>query len=95
MTGPLLTPEDIARLCGLSRRAVYDAIRRASCRRCGCAAALRIEKQDYDAWLTASRVTPQVRQQPVAELRARPSRPTTTGSFRALMAESGSAEAAA
>ena len=84
--GPLLTPEHVAQLCGLSRRAVYDAIRRGELPAMRLCSRLRIRSEDLDAWLTSARVTPQDSPLPVTELRTRPLPPGSAGSFRALMA---------
>lgn len=86
--GPLLTPEHVAQLCGLSRRAVYDAIRRGELPAMRLCSRLRIRTEDLDAWLTSARVAPQDSPLPVTELRGRPLPPGSAGSFRALMARS-------
>ena len=83
---PFLSPDDIARRIGLSRRAVYDAIRRGelpAMRLCG---RLRISPPDLDAWLAAGAT--KARKPPIPGTTS-PARNLTTapGSFRALMAE--------
>lgn len=82
----MLAPTDIAAVCGLSRRAVYDAIRRGelpAMRLCG---RLRIRREDFEAWLAAARVAPIASS--AAPMVAQPSRrPATAGSFRAVMAQ--------
>jgi excisionase family DNA binding protein len=71
-------------MCGLSRRAVYDAIKRGELRAFKLCSRLRISVADVDAWLAASLV-------PVAALPAVPalSRPSIesapAGSFRARL----------
>ena len=91
VSGPLLAPGEVALLCGLSRRAVYDAIRRGELPAMRLCSRLRIRSDDLESWLTAARVAPQGPPQ-VKELRSRPSQPATRGSFRALMADTGSGE---
>lgn len=84
----LLSPEDVARFCGLSRRAVYDVIRRGeipAMRLCG---RLRIRPEDVDAWLGQSAVNARQPQR-VAELRRPTPSPSQAGSFRGLMAAGG------
>lgn len=90
MSGPLLAPEDVARLCGLSRRAVYDAIRRGELPAMRLCSRLRIRSDDLDSWLTAARVAPTPGLPSAKELRSRPGQPAARGSFRALMADTGS-----
>jgi excisionase family DNA binding protein len=55
-TEPLLSPIDVATMCGLSRRAVYDAIKRGELRAFKLCSRLRISTADVDAWLAASLV---------------------------------------
>jgi len=80
----LLSPIEVAAMCGLSRRAVYDAIKRGELRAFKLCSRLRISVADVDAWLAASLV-------PVAALPAVPalSRPSIesapAGSFRARL----------
>src|ERR1700760_4747183 len=52
----LLSPTDVAAMCGLSRRAVYDAIKRGDLRAFKLCSRLRISTADVDAWLAASLV---------------------------------------
>jgi excisionase family DNA binding protein len=52
----LLSPTDVAAICGLSRRAVYDAIKRGELRAFKLCSRLRISTADVDAWLAASLV---------------------------------------
>jgi excisionase family DNA binding protein len=61
----LLSPTDVATLCGLSRRAVYDAIKRGELRAFKLCSRLRISTADVDAWLAASLV-------PISSLQAIP-----------------------
>lgn len=81
----LLSPTEVAAMCGLSRRAVYDAIKRGELRAFKLCSRLRISTTDVDAWLAASLV-------PVSELPAvlPPSAPRSiesapAGSFRARL----------
>lgn len=53
----LLSPEQVARRCGLSRRAVYRAIERGELRASRLCSRLRIRSDDLAAWIVASRVT--------------------------------------
>lgn len=53
---PLLSPEDVARQCGLSRRAVYRAIERGELRASRLCSRLRIRPEDVDAWIAANAV---------------------------------------
>jgi len=58
MTRPLLSPEEVARYCGLSRRAVYRAIERGELRASRLCSRLRIRSEDLDAWIAANHVDP-------------------------------------
>ncbi len=88
-----MTPEAVARRCGLSRRAVCDAIRRGDLPAMRLCSRLRVRGEDLDAWLASSLVQPAPASS-VKELR-KPSRdPAAAGSFRALMREGDGAEAA-
>jgi excisionase family DNA binding protein len=81
----LLSPTEVAAMCGLSRRAVYDAIKRGELRAFKLCSRLRISTADVDTWLAASLV-------PVTGLPAvlPPSAPRSiesapAGSFRARL----------
>jgi excisionase family DNA binding protein len=54
----LLSADDVARLCGLSRKAVYRAIERGELRAFRLCSRLRIEPSAVDAWLERSVVKP-------------------------------------
>jgi len=54
--GSLLSAEDVARTCGLSRRAVYDAIRRGELRAFRLCSRLRVRPEDLDSWLLGNAV---------------------------------------
>ena len=86
MSEQLLTPEQVAQRCGLSRRAVYDAIRRGELPAMRLCSRLRIHPDAYDTWLTTSALTPPTTQRLCATL---PSPPSATGSFKALMVNVG------
>jgi excisionase family DNA binding protein len=58
MRETLLSPEDVARSCGLSRKAVYRAIERGELRAFRLCSRLRIEPGAVDAWFSSSVVTP-------------------------------------
>ena len=51
---PLLSPEDVAASCGLSRKAVYRAIERGELRAFRLCSRLRICAEDLEAWLVAN-----------------------------------------
>ena len=57
--GPvLLSPEQVATTCGLSRRAVYRAIERGELPATKLCSRLRIVLDDFESWLAANRVEP-------------------------------------
>jgi excisionase family DNA binding protein len=85
-TEALLSPAQVAQMCGLSRRAVYDAIGRGELQAFRLCARLRISTEQLADWLRRSAVSGSAR--PVA-----PERPRLTaaavarrGSFRAKLA---------
>ena len=53
---PLLSAEQVAALCGLSRRAVYDAIKRGELPALKLCSRLRVRTADFDGWLARSAV---------------------------------------
>jgi excisionase family DNA binding protein len=53
----LLSPEDVASQCGLSRKAVYRAIERGELRASRLCSRLRIRPADVEKWIEASKVT--------------------------------------
>jgi len=84
----LLSPEEVARACGLSRRAVYRAIARGELRATRLCNRLRIRPAEFEKWIEAGASKP--------ETAARPEERTTpkTGSargLRTLLAEEGRA----
>src|SRR4051794_15023012 len=54
----LLSPEQVATACGLSRRAVYRAIERGELPAVRLCSRLRILIDDFESWLAANRVEP-------------------------------------
>lgn len=52
----LLSPAQVAEICGLSRRAVYDAIRRGELRAFRLCARLRISDRELADWIRRSAV---------------------------------------
>lgn len=58
VNGSLLSPEDVARRCGLSRKAVYRAVARGELRAARILSRLRIDPSDVEAWLRANIVDP-------------------------------------
>jgi excisionase family DNA binding protein len=82
-TEDLLSPEDVARRCGLSRRAVYDAIRRGELPAARLCSRVRISPADLDGWLASSRVRPTPRH----DAKKTPDTPAVWphGSFRARL----------
>lgn len=53
-TDSLLSPEDVARRCGLSRKAVYRAVARGELRAARIVSRLRIDPHDVEAWIRAN-----------------------------------------
>jgi excisionase family DNA binding protein len=52
----LLSPEDVATHCGLSRKAVYRAIDRGELKAARLCSRLRIRPSDVEAWVEANSV---------------------------------------
>ncbi|MCZ7590043.1 MAG: helix-turn-helix domain-containing protein [Gaiella sp.] len=50
----LLSPDDVARRCGLSRKAVYRAVGRGELRAARILSRLRIDPRDVNAWIRAN-----------------------------------------
>lgn len=78
----LLSPEDVARACGLSRRAVYRAIARGELRAARLCNRLRVQPAELERWI--------ITQTPAANLPERPRRsqrprPAGGGGLRALL----------
>ena len=82
--GALLSPEEVARQCGLSRRAVYRAIERGELRASRLCSRIRIRAADVEAWVEENQIEPASRQTPFS----RPSPLRSADSLRRLLAES-------
>ncbi len=80
----LLAPEEVARLCGLSRRAVYRAIERGELRASRLCSRLRVRPEDVKAWIALNRVEP-----PERSTLPRARVPATNGLRRLLAVEGG------
>jgi excisionase family DNA binding protein len=52
----LLSPEQVAERCGLSRKAVYRAIERGELPASKLCSRLRIKSEDVDQWIAANEV---------------------------------------
>ena len=83
----LLTTRDVAAHCGLSTRAVYDAIRRGELKAIRICNRLRVRPADLEAWLAAGEVDAAGHFHPTP---ISPLSPTSC-SFRALMNAGGRA----
>jgi excisionase family DNA binding protein len=84
----LLSPEEVARACGLSRRAVYRAIARGELRATRLCSRLRIHPAEFEKWIEAGTPRPETAARPEerAMLRA-----GTARGLRTLLAEEGRA----
>lgn len=78
----LLSPEDVARACGLSRRAVYRAIARGELRAARLCNRLRVQPAELERWIVTQ--TPAV-DLPGRSRRSRRPRTTDGGGLRALL----------
>jgi len=87
MTAPLLSPEEVAQLCGLSRRAVYRAIDRGELKASRLCSRLRVRHEDLDAWVDGQRVEPAAPEMPQRAAPARPPASQTDGGLRSVLAE--------
>lgn len=70
----MLTPREIAELCGLSYRSVLRAIEDGELRAFRLRGRLRVDNEDYVAWLEGARVTPTWHDPPTMQLRTQPIR---------------------
>lgn len=61
--GALLSPEQVARRCGLSRKAVYRAIERGELRASRLCSRLRLRSEDVDSWIEVNAIEPRDRDQ--------------------------------
>jgi len=82
MSDRLLTPAQVATRCGLSRRAVYDAIRRGELEAMRLCSRLRIRPEALEAWLDSNAIAVSSPQQ-LPRMSSRASSPV--GSFRVLL----------
>ena len=64
MSGRLLTVEQVAELCGLSRRSVYRAVDAGELVAYRLGNRVRIPEAAFEAWLEANRVVPRQRPRP-------------------------------
>jgi excisionase family DNA binding protein len=78
----LLSPEDVARVCGLSRRAVYRAIARGELRAARLCHRLRVQPADLERWIGEQTLTVDPPARPEGPL---PSRKVVDGGLRALL----------
>ncbi|MGH3041154.1 MAG: helix-turn-helix domain-containing protein [Gaiellaceae bacterium] len=80
----LLGPDEVAALCGLSRKAVYRAIERGELQASKLCSRLRIRPDDVERWIEANRL------EKAATSKRRPVRvPASTG-LRILLRDAGS-----
>jgi excisionase family DNA binding protein len=78
----LLSPEDVARVCGLSRRAVYRAIARGELRAARLCHRLRVQPAELERWIGEQTLSADL---PARPRRSRPSRNVPGGGLRALL----------
>jgi excisionase family DNA binding protein len=84
MEATLLSPEDVATQCGLSRKAVYRAIERGELRASKLCSRLRIRPDDLDTWIETNRL------EKTASRQRRPTHLPASKGLRALLADSNS-----
>ena len=65
----LLSPEDVAQHCGLSRKAVYRAIDRGELPAAKLCSRLRIRPEDVERWIDSSRLARDSRDQSIFSAR--------------------------
>ena len=80
----LLSPEQVARRCGLSRRAVYRAIERGELRASRLCSRIRIRAADVEAWVDQNEIEPSSN----VTRSSRPSPLRSADGLRRLLAES-------
>jgi excisionase family DNA binding protein len=78
----LLSPEDVARACGLSRRAVYRAIARGELRAARLCHRLRVHPAELERWIAEETCSPSS-----ASMRSRRAGPAQRGGLRAMLDE--------
>jgi len=81
----LLSPAQVAQICGLSRRAVYDAIGRGELRAFRLCARLRISSEQLADWLHRSAVAESAPPPAPEGARLTPAAVARRGSFRAKL----------
>jgi len=82
----LLSPEEVARACGLSRRAVYRAIARGELQAARLCNRLRVRPDELERWIGERTVAPET----AAPASSRPPRGASSrGSLRALLGGAG------
>ena len=79
----LLTPEDVAGVCALSRRAVYRAIERGELRASRLCSRIRIRPADVEAWVEKNEIAAMT-----ASPTPRPAPLRSAEGLRRLLAES-------
>src|SRR4051794_40269 len=77
----LLSPEQVARMCGLSRRAVYRAIARGDLAAARLCNRLRVRPEDLDRWITENVAPRSVAQPPLLPR----TKPPARGSLRLML----------
>jgi excisionase family DNA binding protein len=82
---PLLSPDEVASLCGYSRKAIYGAIERGELRASKRCSRWRVSVDDLRAWLEEGVPTP-ASGDATHRRRTPPPAPLPRGSFRALVA---------
>jgi excisionase family DNA binding protein len=82
MEATLLSPEDVAAQCRLSRKAVYRAIERGELRASKLCSRLRIRPDDLDTWIEGNRL------EKAAPDESRPTHIPASNGLRALLADS-------
>lgn len=78
----LLSPEEVARACGLSRRAVYRAIARGELRAARLCHRLRVQPAELERWIGEQTLTPAP---PASRRVTRSMRSVRRGSLRAML----------
>jgi excisionase family DNA binding protein len=84
----LLSPADVARACGLSRRAIYRAISRGELPAARLCNRLRVRPADLNAWVSAQTLSPPL----VGGGSTRATRAWSRGSLRAMLDDPGEQE---
>jgi excisionase family DNA binding protein len=82
----LLLPAQVAEICGLSRRAVYDAIRRGELKAFRLCARLRISTEQLADWLRRNAVAEPAPPTAPQAPQLTPAAVASRGSFRAKLA---------